>query len=232
MFAGVAPRYDLLNHLLSAGLDVWWRRIASRSLAERERRNVLDLCSGTGDLALALAKRGARVTAADFCIPMVTRAEEKYREHSGKRSGRNGAGRPLGLAGDALRLPFRDGEFSAVTVSFGIRNVADLDGALREIGRVVEPGGRVLILEFALPERQPVKGAYEFYFHNVLPWIGKLVSPRGSAYDYLPNSVADFPQRRGFTDRVAAAGFENESWRDLSGGTVCLYTALRSNGTR
>ena len=219
MFAGVAPRYDLLNHVLSGGLDLWWRRIAARALSESHRRHVLDLCSGTGDLALALRRRGARVTAADFCLPMVARAEEKYRA-SGDR-------RPLGLAGDALRLPFTDGQFSAVTVSFGIRNVADLDGGLREIARVIEPGGRLLILEFAMPERQPVKGAYEFYFHNILPWIGKLVSDRGSAYDYLPDSVADFPQRRGFVDRVAAAGFESESWQNLTGGTVCLYSAIR-----
>lgn len=222
MFAGVAPRYDLLNHLLSAGFDLHWRRVAARALDEHDRRHVLDLCSGTGDLALAIARRGTRVTAADFCLPMVTRAEEKYRER--------GPDRPRGLAGDALSLPFPEGAFSSVTVSFGIRNVASLDGGLEEIARVLEPGGRLLILEFALPERQPVKGAYQFYFHNILPWIGKLVSPRGSAYDYLPDSVADFPQRRSFVDRVAAAGFTDASWRDLTGGTVCLYSARRATG--
>ncbi len=216
MFAGVAPRYDLLNHLLSGALDLVWRWKSARALSDVSGAPVLDLCCGTGDQALADAKRGAKVAAGDFCVPMLALAQKK------KTPGK--AIRPAWLAADALALPFPSAHFAAATVSFGLRNVADLDQALRELSRVLRPGGRLAVLEFALPENRLIKSLYLFYFLNILPTIGKLVSPRGSAYTYLPNSVLPFPQRREFTDRMNAAGFVDAAWKNLSFGTVCLYT--------
>jgi len=219
MFAGVAPRYDLLNHLLSANLDALWRRRAAAALdlpPGPPGEPALDLCCGTGDQATALARRGARVAAADFCLPMLALARRKFAREEG-------APRPAALAADALALPFPAGRFAGATVSFGLRNVADLDAALGELARVLRPGGRLAVLEFAVPRAQPLKALYLFYFRRLLPWIGQLLSHRGSAYSYLPSSVLAFPQRAGFLARLAAAGFTDLSSRDLTGGIVCLY---------
>ena len=243
MFAGVAPRYDLLNRVLSGSLDMWWRRKATRAaLAARDAvvstngakgpGEILDLCCGTGDQAASLAGRGARVVGADFCLPMLALAQPKLAR---AEAARNGAppqsAAPLATA-DAQKLPFPAGRFSAVTVSFGLRNVANLDLALEEIHRVLQPGGRGIFLEFALP-RGPIFGRlYGFYFKNVLPRIGAVLSPRGSAYNYLPSSVEDFPQREGFTSRMAKAGFVDSTYEELSGGTVCLYSGLKNGGLK
>lgn len=216
MFAGVAPRYDFLNHLLSANLDVVWRRKAAKALGVPAGEPVLDLCCGTGDQAVALRRRGARVAAADFCVPMLAIARHKF--------ARTERPRPGALAADALALPFPARHFAGATVSFGLRNVADLDIALGQIAGVLRPGGRLVVLEFAVPELLPLRAAYLFYFRHLLPWIGRIFSPRGSAYTYLPSSVLEFPQRRGFLDRMAAAGFTDLSWKDLSGGILCLYS--------
>lgn len=218
MFAGVAPRYDFLNHFLSAALDFSWRREAAASLELVEDQRVLDLCCGTGDQALAASKQGGRVIAGDFCLPMLALAEGKY-DRCARR-------RPQGLAADALRLPFGDRRFDAATVSFGLRNVADLDAALAELRRVLRPQARIAILEFAVPEPAWLRKPYLFYFEKVLPRLGKLVSPRGSAYSYLPSSVLEFPQRAGFLSRLETAGFDKTRSRDLSGGTVCLYSGI------
>jgi demethylmenaquinone methyltransferase/2-methoxy-6-polyprenyl-1,4-benzoquinol methylase len=250
MFGAVARRYDLLNHLLSAGLDRWWRRQAAAAVLGPAPRQpvapgpraeedalaagpgaaspllVLDLCAGTGDQALALARRGARVAAADFCLPMLALARRKF----GRRADRPGAPRPRPLAADALALPFRPGRFTAATVAFGLRNVADLDRALRELAATLAPGGRLAVLEFAVPAAAPLRALYLFYFRRVLPRIGRLFSDSRSAYDYLPSSVLAFPQRRGFLDRMAAAGFADLTWRDLAGGIVCLYSGSIPGG--
>jgi demethylmenaquinone methyltransferase/2-methoxy-6-polyprenyl-1,4-benzoquinol methylase len=216
MFAGVAPRYDLLNHLLSASMDRRWRALSARSLAPRKGELILDLCCGTGDQALTISPSGARVVAADFCVPMLALAKEKF--------GRTGEPRPLGMASDALALPYSDAVFNGAVVSFGLRNVADLDGALHELARVLRPGGRLSILEFMAPARQPLRTAYLFYFRRILPFIGRIVSPRGSAYSYLPASVLQFPQREAFLDRMRSAGFEQAEYRSLTGGIVGLYS--------
>jgi demethylmenaquinone methyltransferase / 2-methoxy-6-polyprenyl-1,4-benzoquinol methylase len=215
MFAGVAPRYDLLNHLLSASLDVLWRKRAAAVLGLAPGAAALDLCCGTGDQAVAVRRWGARVAAADFCVPMLAIARRKF--------ARSARPRPTALAADALALPFADRSFQGATVSFGLRNVADLDAALRQLASTLRPGGKLVVLEFAVPRRQPLRGLYLFYFLRLLPWIGRLISPRGSAYTYLPSSVLGFPQRQELLDRMAAAGFADIAWQDLSGGIVCLY---------
>ncbi len=220
MFAGVAPRYDLLNHLLSGFQDVLWRRRAARALELPEGAGVLDVCCGTGDQALALARRGYRVTAADFCLPMLSLARGKYARRPGAS--------PAGLAGDALRLPFGGRRFDGVTVAFGLRNVAALEAALAELARVLRPGGVAAILEFALPRSSILRRPYLFYFRHLLPRIGALVSDDGNAYSYLPASVLEFPQRGQFVDLMGAAGFATAKWRDLAGGTVCLYDGQRA----
>jgi demethylmenaquinone methyltransferase/2-methoxy-6-polyprenyl-1,4-benzoquinol methylase len=220
MFAAVAPRYDLLNHLLSAGLDLVWRRRAAAALSLVPGSRVLDLCCGTGDQAVVLQRRGARVLAADFCLPMLSLAEQKYARLNGSR--------PRGLAGDALAVPVAAGTIAGVTAAFGLRNVADLDAALTEAVRVLEPGGRAALLEFALPSNPLLTGPYLFYFRRILPLVGRMVSPKGSAYTYLPASVEDFPQRQDFVARMLAAGFDTAAWEDLSGGIVCLYTGAKN----
>ena len=219
MFAQVAPRYDLLNHLLSASLDRLWRRRAAEALAGAgDGLPVLDLCCGTGDQALALARRSHRVVASDFCLPMLTLARGKY---AAERAAAHG------LAADTLRLPFADGIFGGATVSFGLRNVEDLDTALAEIRRVLAPGARLVVLEFAMPDLPPLRSLYRVYFRRVLPWIGRRLSDSSSAYSYLPSSVVTFPQRADFVERMEGAGFATTGWEDLSGGIVCLYTARR-----
>jgi demethylmenaquinone methyltransferase/2-methoxy-6-polyprenyl-1,4-benzoquinol methylase len=219
MFAAVAPRYDLLNHLLSASLDRHWRRRAADRVAMAPPGPALDLCSGTGDQAIAIARGGRRVAAVDSCLPMLGRAQRKLRR-------RNLPAAPA--VGDALALPFAAASFAAVTVAFGVRNVEDPAAALREIHRVLAPGGRALILEFAVPPRPLVRRVYLLYFRHLLPAIASLTSPLGPAYRYLRDSVLEFPQREAFRPLLERAGFQDVSWLDLSAGTVCLYEGTRS----
>ncbi len=219
MFAKVARRYDLLNHLLSGALDFWWRRQAARALAPRPGEEVLDLCCGTGDQAVVIEKRGARVVAADFCLPMLAIAQGKLVKT---------AGPPRLATADALQLPFVDGRFDGATVSFGLRNVADLDRSLRELLRVLKPGGRLVVLDASIPTLGVVRGPYLFYFNRILPWVGRLISDCGPAYSYLPKSVASFPLREAFSERLRAAGFATASWRSMTAGTVCLYVGRKA----
>jgi demethylmenaquinone methyltransferase/2-methoxy-6-polyprenyl-1,4-benzoquinol methylase len=219
MFEEVAPRYDLLNHVLSGWLDRRWRRRAAGRLAAIAPAGpVLDLCCGTGDQALAVAALGRRVAAVDYCLPMLDRARAKLRRG-------NAPAAPA--AADALALPFATGSFAAVTIAFGVRNVADPRAALSEIARVLAPGGAVLILEFALPRRRPVRAAYLLYFRHLLPAIASLASARAEAYRYLRDSVLEFPQREGLRPLLEEAGLEAIGWTDLSAGTVCLYEGRR-----
>jgi len=220
MFGRVARRYDLLNHLLSASLDRVWRRRLARSLALAPGARALDLCCGTGDQAQALRAPGVEIVAADFCLPMLALARPKF------AAGKTPAPDPI--QADALALPFPDAGFDAASVSFGLRNVSDLDAALDEIGRVLRPGGELAVLEFAIPVWQPLRGLYLFYFQRLLPAIGRLVSKDDSAYSYLPSSVLEFPQRGSFTARMAAAGFEGASFESLSGGVLCLYRGRKA----
>src|SRR6202158_6070625 len=191
MFGAVARRYDLLNHLLSAGLDRWWRRRAAAALQlppgppGSPGPLVLDLCAGTGDQALALRRGGARVAAADFCLPMLALARRKFRPRRRQSAGAVPPPRPL--APHALALPLPPGRSAARAMAFGLRNVADLDLALRELAAALAPGGRLAVLEFAVPQAAPLRALYLFYFRRVLPWIGRRLSDSSSAYDYLPD---------------------------------------------
>ena len=218
MFDRVAPRYDFMNHLLSAGQDRRWRKRAAAALGDGDQPlRVLDLCAGTGDQSAAIARRGHRVAAADFSAPMVVRAARKH-----ARTGDHVAP----IVGDALELPYPDASFDAVTISFGLRNLADLRRGLAEIRRVLRPGGQLVALEFALPRRQPIRGVYLIYLHHLLPLLGRL-SPSRGAYRYLRDSVLEFPEREDLTETMGIAGFRDAGWKDLSAGTVCLYRACR-----
>jgi demethylmenaquinone methyltransferase/2-methoxy-6-polyprenyl-1,4-benzoquinol methylase len=218
MFAEVAPRYDLLNRLLSASLDVVWRRRTAHSLEGAAEGPMLDLCCGTGDQAASLQRTThGLVVASDFCIPMLALARQKFAPLDR---------RPQRLAGNALELPFADDVFAAVTVSFGLRNFADLDQGLREIRRVLAPGGKARFLEFAMPRAWWIKGPYSVYLDRILPLLGRIVSPNPAAYRYLPDSVVEFPQRSDLTRRMSGVGFSETTWEEMSGGTVCLYKGV------
>lgn len=216
MFAEVAPGYDRANRWLSLGVDRAWRRRTVKVAAVRAGERALDVCAGTGDLSLALAQAGASVLGADFCAPMLQRADQKGARH--------GAGRPRFLVGDAMGLPFADHLFDLCTVAFGIRNVEDPTAALREMRRVTKPGGRVVVLEFCKP-RLPILGsAYLFYFRRVLPRLGQLVNgSKNDAYQYLPDSVMAFPEREAFLQLMRDAGLQAPRQTILSCGIAAIY---------
>jgi len=222
MFGAIAPRYDLLNHLLSLNVDrLWRRRTVARLLAGRPPGGVyLDACAGPLDLSLALARRrgfAGRIIAADFSLPMLERGAAKLR------------GEPVRpVCGDALRLPFPDGVFDGAMIAFGVRNLADMDAGLREFARVLRPGGRLAVLEFTTPSWQPFRAIYLAYFRHILPWIGRVVSRHGSAYSYLPASVLEFPAPTELAARIERAGFTAVRWETWTGGIVALHLAERS----
>ncbi len=221
MFGSIAPRYDLLNRLLSGGNDVVWRRRAARLLDPRPGERILDLCSGTGDLALAVSRRTrgeARVTAADFTLEMLALGRRKFAAR-GARIPEAGA--------DGLRLPFPDGSFQAVTAAFGVRNFEDLDRGLREVCRVLSPGGRFLVLEFTPRPTGPLAPALSFYLDRVLPRIGRAVSRDGSAYSYLPDSMSRWPDPAALAARLRGAGFADVAWRPLTFGLAALHLATK-----
>ena len=215
MFAEVGPGYDRANRVLSLGVDVWWRRQTVRVVGVRPDERGLDVCAGTGDLCFALQRAGARMLGADFCAPMLA-----HTHHKG--GGRPGA--PAFVAADALALPFGDARFDFATVAFGIRNVQDPVRALREMARVVRPGGRVVVLEFAKP-RVPLFGAaYRFYFDKVLPRLGSWIGGvRNGAYRYLHDSVMAFPEREAFLALMRDAGLAAPRQRLLTGGIAAIY---------
>ncbi len=220
MFDQVSPRYDFLNHLLSLNSDVLWRRRAAARLAGARR--VLDVCSGTGDLALEIRRQwGARVVGADFSLPMLRLARLK----AGRRSG---DGAVSFQAGDALRLPFRDGSFDGSAVAFGLRNVFEPSRALAEMVRVVRPGGRVVVLEFTLPDNALLRGAYLLYFGSVLPRLGRMIARTEiDAYRYLPDSVSRWPRPRELQALMERAGLRDVSFEPVFGGLAAIHAGTR-----
>ena len=220
MFDRIAPRYDLLNRVLSAGIDVRWRR---RCIDEaRGAMRVLDVCSGTGDLLIEFLRRDPARSGLgiDLSSGMLTRGGAKLRRHGLAERGKM-------AAGDAERLPVASGSVDAVTVAFGIRNVGDPRAALREMHRVLRPGGRALILEFSMPQGA-LGGAYRLYFTHVLPRIGGWVSGDAGAYAYLPASVARFARPADFGALMGEGGFARVAWHPLTGGIAHLYIGERN----
>lgn len=230
MFTQIAPRYDFLNHLLSLGIDRLWRRRVARRLRpilQSPDAVVLDLCCGTGDLALSLAREGkARVFGADFAHPMLLRAKEKSAALA--RSAAEGTRKTLPfLEADALCLPFADFSFDLVTTAFGFRNLANYDAGLHEIHRVLKPGGTIAVLEFTEPPDDFVGNVFRWYYRNVLPRIGGLISGDSGAYTYLPNSVARFFRPPELAALMSAVGYDSVTHKVWTFGTVALHTAER-----
>jgi demethylmenaquinone methyltransferase/2-methoxy-6-polyprenyl-1,4-benzoquinol methylase len=207
MFDAIAPVYDAMNRVMTAGLDLRWRRLTAEA-AVRPGDRVLDACCGTGDLALADARAGGRVTGVDFSERMLERARRKSSEIEWVR-------------GDALALPFAAGEFDAATVGFGIRNLPDLEAGVAELRRVLRPGGRLAVLEIVRP-RGVLRHFYGIWFDRVVPLVGKLL-PGGGAYTYLPASVRRFPGAEELANVIRAAGFGDVRYRLLAGGIVALH---------
>lgn len=221
MFAGIANRYDLLNHLLSGNVDRRWRRLVAEKLrpALDADSTVLDVACGTGDLALVIAEAcGARVVGVDFCRPMLDIAARKSAETRHTI--------PF-VEGDALRLPFADEKFDAATIAFGLRNLSDVAGGLRELRRILKPGGRLVVLEFSRPVVPGFRALFRFYFSRVLPRVGGLVSGSRGAYEYLPDSVSKFPDQARLASLLKEVGFEDVDYRNLTGGIAALHSGTR-----
>jgi demethylmenaquinone methyltransferase/2-methoxy-6-polyprenyl-1,4-benzoquinol methylase len=210
MFDRIAPVYDGMNRVMTAGLDRRWRRAAAEAVV-RPGDKVLDSCCGTGDLAIAAAEAGGKVIGIDFSKPMLERARRKAPELEW-------------VEGDALALPFADESFDAATVGFGVRNLSELDKGLRELRRVLHPGGRLAILEITRP-RGLLAPFYRLWFDVLIPAAGKIL-PGGSAYTYLPASVRRFPDPEGLAKLMDEAGFGEIRWRLFAGGIVALHTGV------
>ena len=223
MFDAIAGRYDFLNHVLSAGRDKRWRARAIRELNLPAAAHVVDLCTGTGDFAIAAAdaSAGAEIVGVDFAGAMLAIGREKVRA-------RSLTDRVALVRGDATRIPVRDEWADAATIGFGIRNVAQPETALAELARVLKPGGRLAILELGEPLIPGVRSAYNWYFRQVLPRLGRLVSHHNSAYSYLPASVAQFPRPSDFVAIISSHGFSGVRAVPLTFGIVYLYVATRS----
>jgi len=220
MFDRIAGRYDLLNSVMTAGLHHRWRQRAADRAALSPGDAALDVCCGTGDLALELGRRvlpGGHVVGSDFSEPMLDLAREK--------AGERGAAGVRFEWGDALSLPYDSGRFDAVTVGFGVRNLSDLDRGLAEMRRVLRPGGRLVILEITQPVRPPLSTFYSLWFDRAVPVLGRLAGDP-EAYSYLPESVRSFPSPRGLAGKMDAAGLEGIRWTVLAGGIIAIHSGV------
>lgn len=221
IFNDIAPKYDLLNHLLSLNIDKGWRRKAMRCVEEDGKGHLLDVACGTGDFSIAACRAGVRqVTGIDISANMVNIGRKKVAEA--------GLAGQIDLrSGDSEAMEFSDNTFDTVTVAFGVRNFEHLEQGLREMYRVLRPGGKVIILEFSMPEHFPMKQLYKFYFRRVLPVVGGWVSGNRGAYTYLPESVMKFPQGRAFLDIMVRCGFQGAARHKLTFGIASLYTGKK-----
>lgn len=222
LFSQIAPRYDLLNHVLSMNIDRAWRRKAVERLewSREPAGTYLDACSGTMDLAMELAARknfSGRLVASDFAQPMLVHGAHKV------------VRAPVSaVCGDTLRLPFPAGTFEGATVGFGVRNLSDLNAGLREFNRVLKPGARLVVLEFTTPPNALVRAGYHFYFHRILPVVGRVVSGHPWAYTYLPESVKEFPGPGELRDRFTEAGFRDAGYQLLTFGIAAIHWGVKS----
>jgi len=224
MFSDIAPRYDLLNRLLSCGQDQYWRKRAVTRLSPQSGERFLDIATGTADVALEIIRnvpKGAvQVVGMDFSEKMLELARQKIDSLDKANS--------IQLeCGSAESLPFEDNSFDGTTTAFGIRNFFDIGRSLREMHRVLKPGGRCVILEFSLPRNPILSALYRFYFEWLLPKVGRLISKHPSAYTYLPETVAAFPVRKEFSSLMQQAGFMNVTYKELTLGIVILYTGVK-----
>ncbi|RYD43436.1 MAG: ubiquinone/menaquinone biosynthesis methyltransferase [Verrucomicrobiaceae bacterium] len=209
-FARIADRYVLTNHVLSGGMDIWWRKVVTARIRKWKPERLLDVASGTGDLALEIQDQipACEVTASDFCAEMLAHAANR--------------GIAKTIVADALKLPFPDREFDVVTVAFGLRNMADYPAALREMHRVLKPGGRLVILDFSLPTGI-LRGPYRWYLHHVLPRMAGALTGEKDAYEYLGGSIEQFPSGEGMTGLLGECGFTATDARPLTFGVVTVY---------
>ena len=222
MFNDIAPKYDLLNHVLSMGIDILWRKKVRRLLATIQPKRILDIATGTGDLAIELAKLNPEeIIGADIAVDMLKIGEDKVK-----------AKKLDGIIkmepGDSENLRFEDNYFDAVTVAFGVRNYENLLKGLTEMNRVMRPGGLVAILEFSKPHGFPFRNIYNFYFKNILPGVGRMVSKNDEAYTYLPESVQKFPENKDFMEVMKQAGYSNIDQQRLTFGIATLYSATKA----
>ncbi len=222
MFGEIAPRYDFLNRVLSCGIDRRWRQQVVRTLKPDKDAEILDICTGTGDLALDFwRRRDVRVTGCDFCEEML--------EIGRKKAAKCGAQEKVQFCfADAMNLPFPDAAYDYVTVAFGLRNIEDTQRGLAEMVRVCRPGGKVAVLEFSTPRGFPIRQLYAFYFRHILPRVGQLLARNQfAAYHYLPESVGQFPQGAELTAMMEAAGLRETAFRPLTFGIATLYTGVK-----
>lgn len=224
LFGTIAPRYDLLNHLLSMRRDVYWRKMAVRKLEGFEGW-ILDVATGTGDIAIEIAHQNGqknRVLGLDFSEPMVKGAHRKLLT--------KGLTEKIVLSlGDALSLPFRSNTFSASIIAFGLRNIMNKEQALAEMVRVIKGGGKVIILEFTLPQKRLMRSLYPIYFNKILPWVGGLISGNRAAYAYLPESVLRFRYPENYDEMMRGSGLENVSFQRLTGGIASIIEGTKKN---
>ena len=222
MFNSIAAKYDFLNHFLSFGIDKLWRCRLVKQLAKSNPRQVLDIATGTGDLAIQLAKhhKSVNITGVDISENMLSIGREKILKRKLEER--------INLKqANSLNLPFADGEFDAAMVAFGVRNFEDLSKGITEILRVLKNGGSLYVLEFSMPSRFPMRNLYRFYFRRVLPFVGGIVSGSKSAYTYLPESVFAFPEKEKFVEIMANAGFKNCSYKRLTFGVASIYVGSK-----
>jgi len=215
MFGAIAARYDLGDHRLSCGVDFYWRKRAAEIVASWQPKKIVDLATGTGDLALALQKKlpDAQIVGVDFLPQMLELAKRKGVRQT--------------VIADAMKLPFADAFFDCATVAFGLRNMEDWGGALREMSRVLNANGHLLVLEFSLPAMSILRAIYRFYLHRCLPLLGSFLTKKKSAYDYLGDSVEEFPSGNAMSQLMAANGFTHVTFEPLTGGIVTVYTAAK-----
>ncbi|MCB0396730.1 MAG: bifunctional demethylmenaquinone methyltransferase/2-methoxy-6-polyprenyl-1,4-benzoquinol methylase UbiE [Flavobacteriales bacterium] len=217
MFDSISPRYDFLNHILSMGIDVGWRKKALSQLKDTRPERILDVATGTGDFAIqALTLKPAKVTGIDISNGMLDVGKEKVKK-------KNLEHKIELMYGDSEHMPFEDNSFDAVTVAFGVRNFEHLDMGLKEMHRVIRPGGKAVVLEFSNPKRFPVKQIFGLYCNTIMPWIGKKVSRHATAYSYLPKSVREFPEGQAFLDVLSNAGFRSVKRIPVTFGIATIY---------